>query len=287
MPIISTLEPKSREKHRRPSEQNALVATNGIQIPSLVILCDNAFVSIVRMYTGVDGANSKAPPGKKPAFLGHFYIQTITLPRQARDKHRENSNRQRCFLTGAANDRRLYSRWSQHEPNNAGQDEDCVVWSPRGWKDVACSTTVTCFLCEHYPPREAKWGQIPSGSATASGGGLQLLHGSGLGELYCNLEQLLDLAASSISQTVDFDDTQEDEEEEEAEQAGGNSPPTVAAAMQLLENALEAASVLWSTRNVEGAVAGLIEALSKFGEIQMGATENAFFGTILMLKTIV
>lgn len=40
---------------------------------------------------------------------------------------------------GSATNDRVYARWSQNEPNNAGQDEGCVVWSARGWNDVPCT----------------------------------------------------------------------------------------------------------------------------------------------------
>jgi hypothetical protein len=39
-------------------------------------------------------------PGlRKTAFLSHLYIKTIILPRQARDKHRENSKKDAVFRT--------------------------------------------------------------------------------------------------------------------------------------------------------------------------------------------
>jgi hypothetical protein len=36
---------------------------------------------------------------RKTAFLSHLYIKTNTLPRQARDKHRENSKKDAVFPT--------------------------------------------------------------------------------------------------------------------------------------------------------------------------------------------
>jgi hypothetical protein len=36
---------------------------------------------------------------RKTVFLSHFYIKTIVLPRQARDKHRENTKKDAVFLT--------------------------------------------------------------------------------------------------------------------------------------------------------------------------------------------
>jgi hypothetical protein len=50
--------------------------------------------------------NSRTPPvgskrsGKKTGFLSHLYIKVIFLPRQARDKHRENSKKARFFRRG-------------------------------------------------------------------------------------------------------------------------------------------------------------------------------------------
>jgi hypothetical protein len=38
---------------------------------------------------------------RKTAFLSHLYIKTIILPRQARDKHRENSKKDAVFPTAA------------------------------------------------------------------------------------------------------------------------------------------------------------------------------------------
>jgi hypothetical protein len=42
---------------------------------------------------------SRAGHGKKTILLSHLYIKMIILPRQARDKHRENSKKD-CFLIG-------------------------------------------------------------------------------------------------------------------------------------------------------------------------------------------
>jgi hypothetical protein len=36
---------------------------------------------------------------RKTAFLSHLYVKTIILPRQARDKHRENSKKEAVFPT--------------------------------------------------------------------------------------------------------------------------------------------------------------------------------------------
>ena len=40
----------------------------------------------------------RKPPCEKTAFLGHFYIKCIILPRQARDKHRETTQKRCRFL---------------------------------------------------------------------------------------------------------------------------------------------------------------------------------------------
>jgi hypothetical protein len=40
-----------------------------------------------------------APVGET-GFLSHLYITVIFLPRQARDKHRENSKKARCLTGG-------------------------------------------------------------------------------------------------------------------------------------------------------------------------------------------
>jgi hypothetical protein len=41
-------------------------------------------------------------PGKKTGFLSHLYIKVIFLPRQARDKHRENSKKARFVAEAPA-----------------------------------------------------------------------------------------------------------------------------------------------------------------------------------------
>jgi len=51
-------------------------------------------------------------PGEKTALFFHFYIEMIILPRQARDKHRENSKRDR-FL--AANCKHMQQQWAALE----------------------------------------------------------------------------------------------------------------------------------------------------------------------------
>jgi hypothetical protein len=39
---------------------------------------------------------------RKTAFLSHFYIKTIILPRQARDKHRESTQKKMPFFAPAS-----------------------------------------------------------------------------------------------------------------------------------------------------------------------------------------
>jgi hypothetical protein len=45
----------------------------------------------------IGGAIWSATAGAKTAFLRHLYIKTNILPRQARDKHRENSKKMPFF----------------------------------------------------------------------------------------------------------------------------------------------------------------------------------------------
>ena len=50
----------------------------------------------------VNGSSAKGGQtiGEKTVFLSHLYIKTIVLPRQARDKHRENSKKDYRFVAG-------------------------------------------------------------------------------------------------------------------------------------------------------------------------------------------
>jgi len=43
--------------------------------------------------------------GNKTVFLSHLYIKTNILPRQARDKHRENSKKEAVFTSGGQKQR--------------------------------------------------------------------------------------------------------------------------------------------------------------------------------------
>jgi hypothetical protein len=62
----------------------------------------NAVVMVQHYKSGVLGNESDCPlPVRKRPFLRcHFILKTIILPRQARDKHRENSKKD-AFLGGA------------------------------------------------------------------------------------------------------------------------------------------------------------------------------------------
>ena len=51
------------------------------------------------------------PGGEQTAFLSHSYIKTIFLPRQARDKHRESSQKQVALFAGADSALRIGSAW--------------------------------------------------------------------------------------------------------------------------------------------------------------------------------
>jgi hypothetical protein len=53
------------------------------------------------MWTGArhpSVAALRSNAGEKTVFLSHFYIKTMILPRQARDKHRENSTKIERFF---------------------------------------------------------------------------------------------------------------------------------------------------------------------------------------------
>jgi hypothetical protein len=60
--------------------------------------------------------------GEKTGFFSHLYIKVIFLPRQARDKHRENSKKVRF--------RRLLSRRDSNEDLGAESD-DAIFHFPR------------------------------------------------------------------------------------------------------------------------------------------------------------
>ena len=107
---------------------------------------------------------------------------------------------------------------------------------------------VSCFLCEHYVPRDAKYGRIPSGSAHAD-------------DLFCNVEQLLDLSIASVIQRVEFDDPTGLSNTLDSRL---DPPPSV----KLLRETLKAGRVLWSTRNFDVAITGFGTALSKLYEMK-------------------
>ena len=46
-----------------------------------------------------------------------------------------------------------YKNWSGGEPNNSGNNEDCVMggWSKGAWNDYNCGSKLS-FVCEKLPP---------------------------------------------------------------------------------------------------------------------------------------
>jgi hypothetical protein len=48
------------------------------------------------------GSEYNGTVSEATVFLSHLYVKTIFLPRQARDKHRENSKNEYRFLSGGA-----------------------------------------------------------------------------------------------------------------------------------------------------------------------------------------
>jgi hypothetical protein len=80
---------------------------------------------------------------RKTHLLGHFVLRTINLPRQARDKHRENSNRD-AFFAGRSGKQQQILRSVQrgvlpHRPETtAGETsptflQPCQAWVGLGW----------------------------------------------------------------------------------------------------------------------------------------------------------
>jgi hypothetical protein len=49
--------------------------------------------------------------GKKTCFLRHFILKMITLPRQARDKHRESTQKETRFHIVDADERLRFRVW--------------------------------------------------------------------------------------------------------------------------------------------------------------------------------
>ena len=60
-------------------------------------------------------------PGKKTVFLSHLYIKMIIMPRQARDKHRENSKRETGFLQSSSS--------GCSKSATRGANEQLLFWS--------------------------------------------------------------------------------------------------------------------------------------------------------------
>ena len=46
-----------------------------------------------------------------------------------------------------------YKNWSEGEPSNSGNNEDCVMggWSKGAWNDYNCGSKLS-FVCEKFPP---------------------------------------------------------------------------------------------------------------------------------------
>ena len=59
----------------------------------------NAVVMVQHYKSGVLGNESDCPlPVRERPFLRHFIVKTIILPRQARDKHRESTQKRLPFF---------------------------------------------------------------------------------------------------------------------------------------------------------------------------------------------
>jgi hypothetical protein len=65
---------------------------------------------------------------RKTAFLSHLYIKTIILPRQARDKHRENSKKDAVFRTSRKPDPVTFPLlWGSKSSNVSRRGSDCAT----------------------------------------------------------------------------------------------------------------------------------------------------------------
>eukprot|EP01048_Picozoa_sp_COSAG05_P009845 COSAG05_NODE_832_length_7073_cov_4.937482_4_plen_654_part_00 len=85
---------------------------------------------------------------------------------------------------------RTFRKWAPGEPNNAGDNEACVVSTENGWNDVPCTQQFDCFACEFHAPRQHN--AIADDFVPAK-------------DFYCNFGQLLDSVANTILSTIDFD----------------------------------------------------------------------------------
>jgi hypothetical protein len=68
-----------------------------------------------------DGDGCLSIAGKKTVFLSHLYIKMIIMPRQARDKHRENSKRETGFLQSSSS--------GCSKSATRGANEQLLFWS--------------------------------------------------------------------------------------------------------------------------------------------------------------
>ena len=71
---------------------------------------------------------------RKRLFLRHLYIKCIILPRQARDKHRENSKRGAVFsqVLAQAGDRENYRALEAWVRSNLRKELSGLVWTAEG-----------------------------------------------------------------------------------------------------------------------------------------------------------
>ena len=122
---------------------------------------------------------------------------TIRYPLGLLDSFAQAGNHRNRFIwaDGARGDRvRNYHRWAQGEPNNSGNDENCVVASSEvGWNDVPCTQLFNCFACEFYAPVYPQAGTIVDTFMPAP-------------DFYCNLVDLLQLVASTVLATFNLMD---------------------------------------------------------------------------------
>jgi len=85
----------------------------------------------MRVLTGAGWEATGDRPVSKTVFLRQFYLKTIVLPRQARDKHRENSKRDRfssgrCVLSPAFGLKKQIGRRKQKRKEKKRKEKHCV-----------------------------------------------------------------------------------------------------------------------------------------------------------------
>jgi hypothetical protein len=104
------------------------------------------------------------PAGDKTVFFRHLYIKTMILPRQARDKHRENSKkepfcRRRCGIRGRVRGRGS-SRCRPHAELTTGEWR--CSWS-QVWLCCCC-----CASCVWWMGARGGWRVPPAGVAAVT-----------------------------------------------------------------------------------------------------------------------